>query len=112
MKHFLLSVLFLLASSVVHAQMKMHDITYDSTYCYEKRGERLCIRAYIKLIEYSSQMLQLSFGETPLTPVKVAANGIAEVWLPLIGEEETLLAFTGKQKKSGRSSTIHSFNTL
>ena len=57
-------------------------------------------------------MLQLSFGETPLTPVKVAANGIAEVWLPLIGEEETLLAFTGKQKKSGRSSTIHSFNTL
>lgn len=99
MKHLLLSILFLLASNVVHAQMKMHEITYDSIFCYEKRAERLCIRAYIKLTEYSNQTLQLSFGETPLTPVKVTANGIAEVWLPLIGEEGTLLIFTGKQKK-------------
>lgn len=99
MKHLLLSILFLLTSCVVHAQIKMHEITYDSIYCYEKRADRLCIRAYIKLTEYKNQMLQLSFGKTPLVPVKVAANGIAEVWLPLIGEEETLIAFAGKHKK-------------
>lgn len=99
MKNLLLSILFLLITGLVKAQPTMQEITYDSIYCYKKKADRLCIRAYIQLKEFRNQTIQLSFGKTPLSSTNVSANGIAEIWLPLIGEEETLSVFTSKKGK-------------
>lgn len=99
MKHLLLSILFLLSIGSINGQSVMQEITYDSIYHYEKKADRLCIRSYVQLNQYKNKTLQLFFGKIPLSPTNVSANGIAEIWLPLIGEEETLSAFIQKGNK-------------
>lgn len=99
MKHLLLSIFILLSSGLVLAQPVMQAITYDSIYCYEKKVNRLCIRSYIKLDQYKNQTLQAFWGKTLLPPAKVSTHGTVEIWLPLIGEEETLSIFNKRGNK-------------
>ena len=89
----------MLTSGLVIAQPVMQEVTYDSIYCYEKKTNRLCVRSYIQLNQHKNQTLQPFFGKTLLTPVKVSPNGTAEIWLPLIGEEEIFSIFTKKGNK-------------
>ena len=87
-----LVVLFIIASisAGIFAQTQTVEIKYDSTYHYEKRGAELCVRANI-VPEKAIKNARVTFKDVLVETTY--ANGVLQLWLPLIGDQGVLRVF-------------------